>query len=584
MTMQKAMSSDTLKLPLDLIDPNPNQPRQVFDEEKLQGLAQSIKELGVIQPIVVELSEISDDETRYIIHDGERRWRASRLAGLTEIPVVISAKANVADIASGEEERLSRALVANLQREDLNAIEVAQGYQNLHDLGWSDKKIGQKVASCSRSKVANSRRLLALPDEIRQPIAEGKISERQAQALIPIYKLPAVALEKARDADSWQTTPEKLIKAAINGQSSVGLRNDVSHVIRRSTSDMTDYAFTDHAFDFNGDNVFQAPACQACPVIIKRENKLRCPDFDCLSQKKEAWRELRLAKAAEVSGLQPLPDHMADMWKKVESFGSDLELAKLLLADGCPHENLRLTYEPHFDLYPTVEGYSDVKIWCYHGEGGKRCKCLAAAKRESTKNDPDVQAEKDNKQRLENEIVVPAAQVLASALAAGSTDAWRLLLPRMAHVYLDKVMDWDLEKIQLKIARSLVSDSVPWNGYMDINGVRDRVQDRLAQAGLTLPDNTGLAKIEKRLARVLAWVEAIADETPLAQIEGNFRNLNELLDELDDLEAETEAQEQAIRGMIGLIAAGLETLKKAKDEEHDRKFLKSFVNCLRANT
>jgi ParB/RepB/Spo0J family partition protein len=573
MSMKEAMSSDTLKLPLDLIEPNPNQPRKVFNEEKLKGLAQSIKAVGVIQPIVVEMN---GEGGRYIIHDGERRWRATKLAGLKEIPVVISAKKNGADVVS-DEERLSRALVANIQREDLNLIEVAQGYQDLHDLGWSDKRIAE-VAGCSRSKVANARRLLKLPDEIRQPVAEGKISERQAQALLPVYQLPDAVLIKARKGESWQETPEKLINAAIAGRSSTELRDKVSLMVRRATTDISDLAFLNHVFE--GAEDIQSAACHTCPSVMLFGKKHRCADFDCLDQKKNYWIALRLAEATEASGLDTLPANIEDMWKQVETFGGWVEVARAMISalsdsGGCVHRNLRLRYEPRFDHYPSVDGYSDVKIVCYHGEG-HRCKCLLAATQEHNKNNPDRQDEKEYKKRLENEIVAPAAQVLAEALAESSPDAWRLLLPRMCHVYLDKIKDWSLEKIQMSIARTLISDSVPWNGHADLEQTRRRVQDRLAQAGLSLSDNAPLARLERKIARVLAFVETISEETTQEKIEGNFRNLNDLVEALDEIEAETEQQEQTIRSLIRRIADGLDTLIQAREEREDKRFMRRF--------
>lgn len=566
------MNLDTIQLPLEMIEPNPNQPRQVFDQAKLESLAQSIQALGIIQPIVVELAEVLEESVRYIIHDGERRWRAAKLAGLKEVPCVLSAKNGGADVAS-EEERLSRALVANLQREDLNPIETAQGYQDLHDLGLSDAKIA-KIVGCSRSTVANARRLLQLPDEIRQPVAQGQISERQAQALLPVYQLPPVALEKAA-SNIHGESPKELIKAAVNGRSSSALRDNVSYLIRRVTTDMTGDPFLAHPFERDEQSPCRSSECYGCPDVLKNGKTMRCPDRDCLSWKKNAWSQLRLAEASEASGLEILSDDIEKKWNEVDYFsGWGEELKAVVTEEGCPHGNLRLEYDQHcFDHYLKVDGYPDIIICCHHGEGTK-CKCLAAIKRERNKNDPDRQAEKEGKQRLENEIVAPATQVLYEALAGNEADAWRLLLPRICHVYLDKVQDLSLDDIQQMIARALVNDAVPWNGHIDLEKTLLRVQDKLALAGLALPEADALANLTQRVDRVLGWVEELNEETPLEQIEGNFHNLNELFEGLNELEAENDEQEQAIRGVMSRVAAGVVTLATARDA---RRLVKRLV-------
>lgn len=159
-------------LRLSQIEPDKNQPRKFFDEAALEELAASIKEHGLIQPIIV--SPLGDD--RYRIIAGERRWRASRLAGLEEVPALVR------EYTAQEISEVS--LIENLQREDLNPIEEALGYRNLMELyGMTQEKISQTVSK-SRSAIANTLRLLTLPEQILDFIKTGELSAGHARTLI----------------------------------------------------------------------------------------------------------------------------------------------------------------------------------------------------------------------------------------------------------------------------------------------------------------------------------------------------------------------------------------------------------------
>lgn len=163
-----------IEVKISQVEPNKNQPRKSFDREKLETLADSIKEHGIIQPIIVTKSE----DGRYTIVAGERRWRASKIAGLTTIPVVVKEYTDqtVAEIS----------LIENLQREDLNPIEEALGYKELSDTyGLTQDKISQKIGK-SRSAIANAMRLLLLEDEIQQRLISGEISEGHARAILSL--------------------------------------------------------------------------------------------------------------------------------------------------------------------------------------------------------------------------------------------------------------------------------------------------------------------------------------------------------------------------------------------------------------
>ncbi len=169
-------------LPIDDIEPNPHQPRLDFDEESLRGLMRSIQEKGVIQPVSVNRSGEG-----YHLIAGERRWRAARMAGLETIPAIVN------EIDSAEE-LMELSLIENIQREDLNPIEEAQGYRELMDTCLlTQEDIARKVGR-DRSSIANTVRLLKLPEELQNFLRSGQLQMGHARALIPLERDDALKL------------------------------------------------------------------------------------------------------------------------------------------------------------------------------------------------------------------------------------------------------------------------------------------------------------------------------------------------------------------------------------------------------
>lgn len=168
----EAQTTARTALPIAEIRPNPDQPRSYVDPAGLEELASSIREHGVLQPIIVR----RDAEAGYVLVAGERRWRAARLAGLSEVPAIVT------DLAS--EGLLAVALVENLQREDLSPLEEAHAYARLIDrTGMTQQRLAARVGK-SRAAITNALRLLQLPDPIRLSLAAREISEGHARALL----------------------------------------------------------------------------------------------------------------------------------------------------------------------------------------------------------------------------------------------------------------------------------------------------------------------------------------------------------------------------------------------------------------
>tara|TARA_B100000579_G_scaffold317482_1_gene267052 strand:+ start:774 stop:1616 length:843 start_codon:yes stop_codon:yes gene_type:complete len=180
---ESKVEAKTNKLSLSEIIPNKYQPRKIFDEEILNDLSNSIKERGVIQPIIVRKS--NSENSKYEIIAGERRWLAARKAGLHEIPVILT---EADDLKS-----LEFAIVENVQRHDLNPLEEAQGYKKLIDEFSYDQEKVSKFIGKSRSYITNSLRLLTLPDEVIKLIETQKITAGHAKILVGLENASFVA-------------------------------------------------------------------------------------------------------------------------------------------------------------------------------------------------------------------------------------------------------------------------------------------------------------------------------------------------------------------------------------------------------
>ncbi len=174
-------------LPIASISPNPQQPRKIFEEDQLEDLATSIKQHGIIQPLIVIAAEGVD---RYTLIAGERRLRAAKLAGLKDVPAIVR--------TASQQEQLEFAIIENVQREDLNPIERARAYQSLADqFSLTHEDIAQRVGK-SRATVTNTLRLLNLPVVVQQTLQSGEITEGHARSLLALPS--ARAMEAALDS------------------------------------------------------------------------------------------------------------------------------------------------------------------------------------------------------------------------------------------------------------------------------------------------------------------------------------------------------------------------------------------------
>ncbi len=202
---ENAAGGGATELSLDLIYPNPNQPRKEFKENAMNDLANSIREHGVISPIVVN----RDPDGRYMIIAGERRYRAARLAGLTTVPAIVR------EYTEREVQEIS--LIENLQREDLNPIEAASGMKKLmQEFGLTQEQLAEQLGK-SRPAIANTLRLLSLNEEVVELVRSGQLSAGHARTLVPVVAEEQAELARQCVKEGWSVREmERAVKQKLN--------------------------------------------------------------------------------------------------------------------------------------------------------------------------------------------------------------------------------------------------------------------------------------------------------------------------------------------------------------------------------
>ena len=227
--------SDGRTLPVEYLQTGEFQPRRHFDPDALQALAQSVREKGVLEPILVR--RLNDQQNRYEIIAGERRWRAAQTVGLHDVPVIVK--------ELDDQEALEIALIENLQREDLTAIEEAEGYRRLMDqFARTQEDLAREIGK-SRSHVANTMRLLALPEDVRDKVQDGQLSAGHARALLGAENpsgAAAAVMKKAlnvrqteamirRDRDSGQTSGPRHVADSDKDPNTAALERDLGNLL-----------------------------------------------------------------------------------------------------------------------------------------------------------------------------------------------------------------------------------------------------------------------------------------------------------------------------------------------------------------
>ena len=555
------MKNSVLHIPLEAIARNPKQPRHHFDEDKLNELAQSIKQHGVLQPIAVEwvanVSSVGEPEgDRYIIHYGERRWRAAGLAGLTEIPAIL-----VEPGENDEADYLARAMIENVQRQDLSPIEIAQAYQRLHDLGWSDAKIAESVGK-SRAAVANARRLLDLPEPHRLQVANGELSERQALALLPYYSLP----QSAQRALKFHWNFGNILKNAAVF-SSDRIRDALKSAVNEESRALGVLFPLDVALE--GDGV-EASVCTDCPQSFDFAKTLRCATrASCFEAKARLWQKQQLAQYQARTGL-PAVDLSGAKYNEYRQFYEQNETSQTAVAYAletqCP--NLRIAMKRHDFGYLGPCDERGVRFdgrlvyVCHYGEGEK-CTCMQA---QTTAEDAAREAYAQALEHLKSVV----KQNLMHALAGVDTSFVRVALWLHRSFSRPAVLEMEAGALTQSLADDLAGELV--RGYQKtLDELTAEASNFFEALGWPFREEAELRldRIERKVDRIIGgWLAKLSpdDLSGLKPelIAGNVTNLCKLFDALDDLAGEVGGDSPLlprIRDLSRWVAESVEMLE-----------------------
>ncbi len=549
------------------INGNPWQTRAGLDPEYVAELADDIRRNGLMQApagiICVGEKAVNPDtcedldgllareDTVVVLAFGHNRLAAFRKLAETDpayqvMPVELR--------VLSDEQMAVQAWAENAARKNLTPIEEATAIQrDMNAFGWTQEQVGEKLGM-ARATVANKLRLLKLPANVQAAVAEGKVSERQASALLPLMEIPEEA-RKYADAhmESYETKPKDLIKSFGNGTaiSSDDVRGLVARIETNATVGLGGCKFLDFHFEGIEGIAILSAECANCVWRAKNKDTDRCRRPDCYEVKRNAWATLQGAAASKACGLEVLPGvaNYREFSRFYDNLPFEIEAAKeIYTGQGC--ENLRIEasiggYHPN--------GVKDYALVCYHGPDHE-CTCKAKILKRLIKNDP-VKAQKKENERLVKELEEQAAGLLADEMLRGNVHAWRAYARSL---YFDEgdrkfMATATAEAIAARIVRSTAGSWTGWQMKADPEGAKAALKEGLAKAGLQDPWTEYETPVEKnwsKFMRIRQWMNSLANAQPKREaIEGNISNLYELL----NTDGFDEIQNGAIRISIQLL-------------------------------
>lgn len=569
------------EIPLRIIADNPWQTRQSIDPAYVAELAEDIKRNDLMQPPAGRVLFVTAVETRVLSVDDVAKLHMD--GSLYTDPAIVvqlamghNRRAAYVLLAEPDPERYGRlpmqigyyddqamakmAWSENAQRKDLTPWEEAKAiHKAMQDFGWSQAAAGEHFG-LNRATIANKLRLLQLPDEIGQQLHAGAISERQASAMVPLYTLPEPA-RKALDKpdNSWVMTPKEIEERAAGGSSSDNLRAYVEKALNSALREFNNDIFPPATQIGEGHPDVRHGTCTDCELKVKRDGKEFCGDAACFDHKRISWLGHVLASAQRISGLPDL-DRKISLWQ-CEDFGYGDEAAgQAIVAEGCKHGRLRQYYDPTSKNGVRVKGVPQVRIVCQRD--GRACHCLKAKQRANATEDPEVQAEKAAKKRLDAELVKPALTAVTEALTEMEPEAWRAVLKAISYSIDHNTLDGDWDKLISRLARKVIDAALPYRAWEYMDKSSEAIIQLLADLGrgdvlrdLPLGDLTADAR--RRFERVQSWIERGDFSNPEA-VRGNITNLERIQEELDALP--NEAVAELFYGEVGLALERLRAL------------------------
>lgn len=558
-----------MEFSLDLIAPNPWQTRESVDEAYIKELAEDIATHGLLQVPLGRLAK----------HNGEPldEQVTSDLANNIKTPKVLAEYGYQVQLAFGhnrlaayryafadrgagwgkmpveirflsDDQMSEYAWAENERRRDLTPLERAKSIQRrINDFGWTQEQAGKKLG-LSRSAVANILMLLKLPEEAQAALQAGQLTERQAQALKPLYDLPESirqAAEAANDYYSRDVKPSKIIEAAMKGESSAETRTRINRIISNFSENLSNahwpLDFEDWFYPEQAATAIIQSSCVGCPSSVKREGEERCLEKSCYMEKQTIWRKKQLDQAVQASGIPALEDDHGGYYT---DFSYEYNHVPQLVQAGC--ENLRLEYSPGTDKYREgrtlkAHGFPDVIVVCKKRNGF--CSCLEGAKllakqeeeKERLKKNIDQAIQeradetgdqglaefaqdpwsvtpqtpptaeelqklvKDNKaaekeaKKLNNEFRQKMVGVVIKALARNDPAAWRWLASSIYWQFkLDEIKEWDVAKIQGALANHYIRE--PYDGEKALK-YQEAIRNELTEAGIDVAGGQTLAEV-----------------------------------------------------------------------------------------
>lgn len=577
-----------INVPISRIVDNPWQTRPINTDYVINELAPDIRRNGLMQNPSARLIIVAAEDTNIRLVDESHLWKFISHDHLGDDPAVFcqlaighhrrAAYMHLAaeypnegwetipiKIGSFTDQQMARmAWAENFKRKDLTPIEEARAiHRYMTDFQTTQEETGEHFG-LNRATISNKLRLLKLPEAVQSMLQNGDMSERQAAALLPAFTLPEPALKAAEEGVSDYDNSRgrhnlghaMLVKMAVTGESSQVIREKTKQLTEKITRNLHDAPFPFEEQVADGNPKVHAGRCPDCTMRIDG----RCADLACYDIKADAWRSLRLSKAAEqlrhrYPGREwPFDDHeVSRYYSENFTYGNEPD-GRAVIETGCDKGFLRLQYMPDNKQGVRVENFPDCRIICEHGPS-RTCYCLVKQRKANKTESKREIEEREVKARHKAEVLDPAVAALAPVLEKLDSAVWRKIILRKHDIEADT--PW--EKAVKKIAQGIVKggNSYYWGEWKDIPKCQAKMIEFLAAYGVrpNYPDqrppvdlDKAVEALSKRLNRIYVWLdkrmEADAKPATAEQINGNRINLEKIQAELQALNAPIPAEDE----------------------------------------
>ncbi len=533
---------------LNLIDDNPYQTRQNYDPASLEELAADIAARGLLQPPVGRRVD-----GRVQLAFGHRRKRAFALLA-QEHPDYQHLPLEIKELT--DEDMALCAWSENAKRRDVSPVEEASAIRRMMGtFGWTQKETAERLG-LSRPAVSNKLRLLRLPDEAREQVGRGTLSERQALALLPVLELPEPAQERIR---GWYKEQVQAIVKDPQAHSSTTIRRTVNDVLRHATADLAEAVFAPDEPVAEGQEGIRAARCDECEFRVRRGKGVLCGDVQCHDVKEQVWCDDYLARASEALGVLPLVMAEKDGlgYRHYDYFYPNQQAALVHAMDEqCP--NLRIGYYPKYHIL-RPDGYDLAGYVCVH-TGKRDCTCRNEVNRQAHAD--EIAAEKERKRHL-NQVKSQAVAQVSAALSEGQTGALKAVLAGLSSGSSRKKAATikDHRTVVQRIACILVEGAARARDPDQADAEIEAWMERLGIDGAA-PDP--LAEVRRRWMRIDVWMGKLTGEQPAPEaVRGNLANLLRLAESLDEVEGE-DGKTDETESQRAQIARAMETLSSIR--------------------